>query len=282
MSKRLTFVSAAALAIGLALPLHAQETSAETVIATVNGTEIKLGHLIMTRRALPEQYQHLAADILFPGILDQIIQQIVLEQSLSGDLPTPVQFTLDNQRRATIANAAIDVALNAAVTDASIQAEYDMLYAAAPIAIEYNAAHILVKTKEEAQALSDQARDGADFGELAKEHSTGPSGPSGGSLGWFGPGMMVKPFEDAVKTLEAGGVSDPVETQFGWHVIKLNETRQQDAPTLDQVRDELSASIQQKTVEARIQELTSLAEIDRSVADGLDVSALDDPALMVE
>lgn len=139
-----------------------------------------------------------------------------------------------------------------------------------------------MKTKEEAQALSDQARDGADFGELAKEHSTGPSGPSGGSLGWFGPGMMVKPFEDAVKTLEAGRVSDPVETQFGWHVIKLNETRQQDAPTLDQVRDELSASIQQKTVEARIQELTALAEIDRSVADGLDVSALDDPALMVE
>ena len=74
-------------------------------------------------------------------------------------------------------------------------------------------------------------------------HSTGPSGPSGGELGWFGPGMMVPPFEEAVMAMEVGAVSEPVETQFGWHVITLNDTRSQAAPPLDEVREELAEEI---------------------------------------
>ena len=103
--------------------------------------------------------------------------------------------------------------------------------------------------------------DGADFAETAQERSTGPSGPNGGYLGWFGAGMMVAPFEEAVMTLEVGDVSDPVETQFGWHVIILNETRETELPTLDSLRAELTTEIQQLALNARIEELTAAAEI---------------------
>lgn len=281
MSKRLTFLSAAALSISMALPALAEEApTAETVVATVNGTEITLGHLMLTRRDLPPQYQQLPAEVLFPGILDQVIQQTLLEQSMTGDLPAATRYVLDNQRRSTLANTAIDAALEAAVTEDALQAEYDASYADAAPTPEYNASHILVETEDAAAKLAEEARGGADFAELAKEHSTGPSGPNGGSLSWFGPGMMVKPFEDAVIALEPGAISDPVQTQFGWHVIKLNETRMAPAPTLDEVRGELVEAVQDKTIRALLDDLSGKAEIDRSGAEGLNPEILNDLGLI--
>ncbi|DAA97549.1 TPA: peptidylprolyl isomerase [Candidatus Gastranaerophilales bacterium HUM_9] len=87
--------------------------------------------------------------------------------------------------------------------------------------MKVRASHILVQTKEEADKLLEEINNGADFGELAKEHSMCPSKRDGGDLGFFGRGMMVKPFEDAAFELEVDQVSMPVETQFGWHLIKL-------------------------------------------------------------
>ena len=282
MSKRLTFVSAAALVIGLAGPIHAQETTAETVVATVNGVEIKLGHMIMTRAALPERFQQMPTDVLFPGILDQIIQQIVLEQTIDGDLPAAVQYSLDNQRRAAMAQLAIDSTIEGVATEDALQAEYQAAFADAEVTQEFNAAHILVETEDAAKALTEEARGGADFAALAQEHSTGPSGPSGGSLGWFGPGMMVKPFETAVSNMEVGGVSEPVETQFGWHVIKLNEIREKSGPSFEDVRAQLKSQIEEKAITDQLTALTEAADIDRSVADGLDASILDDASLMAK
>ena len=105
--------------------------------------------------------------------------------------------------------------------------------------------------------------DGADFAELAKENSTGPSGPGGGSLGWFGKGAMVPAFEEAVIGLEDGGVSEPVQTQFGWHVVKRNESRVKDAPELNTVRDELERELRAKAIEDEIERLTSGADVTR-------------------
>ena len=89
--------------------------------------------------------------------------------------------------------------------------------------MKVRASHILVKTEEEANDLLAKLNEGADFGELAEEHSLCPSKRDGGDLGYFGKGMMVKPFEDAAFSMEAGEVSQPVETQFGWHLIKLTD-----------------------------------------------------------
>ena len=145
---------------------------------------------------------------------------------------------------------------------------------------EYNASHILVETEEEAVAVKAEIDAGADFAATAREKSTGPSGPNGGQLGWFGAGAMVPSFEAAVIALEVGEVSNPVQTQFGWHIIILNETRTPDAPTLEEVRDELLQNVRDTAVEEYVASLTAEAQIDQSGAADVDPSVLSDLTLV--
>jgi len=238
-----------------------------------------MGHMIAARIALPEQYQSLPDDVLYQGLMEQLIQQLVLSQA-AGDASNRVQIQLENERRALIAGEMIDGVLSAAVNDETLQAAYDAQYANAEPAKEYNASHILVETEAAAKDLIAQLADGADFAELAKANSTGPSGPNGGELGWFGAGMMVKPFEDAVVTLQAGEVSAPVQTQFGWHVIILNETRMQGAPAMEDVRDELIALVQNNAVETAIAALTATATIERTDVAEIDPATLRNETLI--
>ncbi|OWU86028.1 peptidylprolyl isomerase [Oceanicola sp. 22II-s10i] len=253
----------------------ATPADADTVVATVNGIDVTLGHMVMIRRGLPQQYDQLPPDVLFQGILDQLVQQIVLEQSWQGDLPREVELALDNERSGRVANAALNKYLESAITEEQIKAAYDEKYASGSGEMEYKARHILVETEEEAKALIQELDNGADFAALAREKSTGPSGPNGGDLGWFGPGMMVKPFEDAAVALEAGSYTkEPVETQFGWHVILLEETRAKAAPNLNEVRGEIEQELQRDAVQAHIDGLVENAEIDRGGAEGIDPTLL--------
>ncbi|RDC73744.1 peptidylprolyl isomerase [Rhodovulum sp. 12E13] len=270
---------AGAFALGLAAtPLAAQD--ADTVVATVGGTEITIGHMIVARQTLPRQYQQLPDEVLFPGLLDQLIQQNALAQSLE-DPTKATQLTIENQRTGLLAGEALGMAGQDAVTEEAIETAYEDRYAEAEPSTEYNASHILVETEEEAQSLIGQIDEGADFAELAREHSTGPSGPDGGALGWFGAGMMVPEFEEAVMALEAGEVSPPVQTQFGWHVVKLNETRMADAPPLEEVRAEIAEELRQQAVEARIAEVVEQADITRAEID-VDPAILSDLSLVAE
>lgn len=272
MSKHLTKLSALALIVGLAAPVHAQDAS--TVVATVNGTEITLGHMITVRATLPEQYQQLPDDVLFDGILNQLIQQTTLAETRNGAETMRMRVALENEKRAMLAAEAVEGIATEAVTDEALQAAYDEQFANAEQGTEFSAAHILVETEEEAQALITELEGGAEFAALAREKSTGPSGPNGGDLGWFSAGMMVQPFQDAVEALEVGKVSAPVQTQFGWHVIQLKETREKDAPTLDAVREQLSQSIQQEAVEASINALVEAASVDRMEKGEIDAALL--------
>jgi peptidyl-prolyl cis-trans isomerase C len=275
-------MTGAALALALSLPAYAQELDASTVVATVNGTEITLGHMIAMQGRLPEQYRQLPDEVLFQGMLDQLIQQQVLADSAREDLPRADALGLENEARAYLAGRVIDRVANAGVDDAAIQMLYDETFAGAEPEIEWNASHILVETEEEAAALVQQLREtDADFAELAREESTGPSGPNGGALGWFGAGMMVPEFEQAVQDMEAGDVSDPVQTQFGWHVVTLNETRQKDAPPLEQVREQLMQQIQGQAVDAALARLTDEAEIERAEVE-IDPSAIRETDLIAE
>lgn len=266
MRKRLTFLSAIGLAALTALPLAAEPT-ADTVVARVNGAEITLGHVILARFALPQQYQQLPDEVLYDLIIDQLVQQTALEQSLDGAMPRYVQLSLDNERRSLLASDAIDDIVAGAADDAAVQAAYDAQYADGFGGDEFRAQHILVETMEEAKALKLDLDGGADFSEMAKEKSTGPSGPNGGDLGWFGMGRMVPEFETAVVALAPGEVSDPVQTQFGWHLILLNEKRKSAAPELAAVRDEIVGDLQQKAIEKRIDELMNVAEVEKPQVD---------------
>ncbi|MDP5349473.1 MAG: peptidylprolyl isomerase [Paracoccaceae bacterium] len=265
-----TSLSAAVFAVWAAAPVLAQDTAdADSVIATVNGTEITLGQMIMARTTLPQQYLSLPDEVLFNGILDQLIQQSVLAQTVGEDAPRSVQIALENERRALLAAAVVDDILKDAVTDEALQKAYDEAFANAEPTREWNASHILVETEEEAAALITRLNAGEEFAALAQEASSDSSAASGGQLGWFESGMMVPDFEAAVVALEVGAVSAPVQTQFGWHVVKLNETRLREIPTLEQVADELRPQVERAAVQARLDELTAAATVERPGA-GID------------
>ena len=278
MQKRLNFIAALGFAVTLAVPATAQDAS--TVVATVNGKDITIGHMIVARATLPEQYQQLPANVLFDGILKQLVDQTLLADDFSGDLPPRVTLSLENEERSLIAGERVEAALAEALTDEAIQEAYNAEYANVEPTQEYNASHILVETEEEALAIKADLDGGADFAATAQEKSTGPSGPNGGSLGWFGKGAMVPSFEAAVVELEVGAVSAPVETQFGWHVIILNETRNASAPTLEEARAQLQGRIQETAVNAVIENLRANAEIDETGAEGIDPAIISDLAIV--
>ncbi len=254
------------------------DVSADTVVATVNGTDITLGNMIVLRGTLPEQYLTLPDDVLYKGILDQLVQQEALVQSLGAPSRADL-LRIDNDRRGYLANVALQAVVAAAVTDAALQAAYDAKYANAPPAIEYNAAHILVPTKEEADAIKAELDGGADFARLAREKSTDGAAANGGNLGWFGRGMMVKPFEDAVVAMQPGTISGPIQTDFGWHIIHLKETRETAKPTLDEVRAELAAEIEQAAIADYVARLEAAATVTRPGA-GFDPALVKDAALV--
>ncbi|MDU8927870.1 peptidylprolyl isomerase [Alisedimentitalea sp. MJ-SS2] len=282
MSKRLSFMAAPLVALALSMaPAGAGEgPGADSVVATVNGTEITLGHMLLVRADLPPQYQQLPDDVLFDGILSQLVSQTLLEQSLKGDAPRNVRLALANERRSLLAAEAISVALSDRMTEEAIMAAYSAKYEGSP-GKEFHASHILVESENEAKALISRLEGGADFATLAKEHSTGPSGPSGGDLGWFGvTRRMVPEFQAAVDVMEIGSVSAPVETEFGWHVIMLIETRLAEAPPLEEVRGEIEADLQAALIEEHIATLETTAKIDRSAESSFDPAILKDLSLL--
>ncbi len=286
MFERLKPIAVSALLMGSlgAAPVLAEDgaPSADTVVATVGGTDITLGHMLMLRAGLPEQFAQVPADVLYTGILDQLVQQTLLVNVHDGELPQQAILAMENERRAVIASDEMAKIVETVVTDEAVQTYFDDNYLNSDGVTEFKAAHILVETEEEAQKLVEEAREGGNFAELARENSTGPSGPSGGDLGWFSDGMMVQPFQDAVAQMEPGSVSDPVQTQFGWHVIKLEETREKGAPGLDEVRTEIEEALRQKAIEARITELEEAGTVDRKAGDALDPEVLNQIDLLEE
>lgn len=311
MNHLIRIAHGAALAALLALPVTAQESAAEApaetpaetpaeapaepaaeaapaappsadmVIATVNGVDITLGNMIVMRARLPEQYQSLPDETLYNGILEQIIQQLALGSGMEGKLSRGSELALENERRAFLAGEALSVVAEAALSEEALQALYDERYAGAPTTQEYNASHILLATEEEAAAVKAEIDAGADFAELARSRSTGPSAANGGNLGWFEQGMMVEPFEQAVMALGVGEVSGPVQTEFGWHIIRLNEVRLKEAPPLDEVRAELNGELQNAAIEEAIAAATGSAEVVRAEVQ-IDPAVLRDLSLVAD
>ena len=267
------FWAGLALAATLTAPVLAEGETAATVVATVNGTEITLGQMIALHENLPPQYLTLPDDVLFTGILEQLVQQEVLSQSHAA-LSVRDEANVTNDRRSYLSGVVIQGVISTAVTEEALQKAYDDRFKDAEPQKEYHAAHILVDSEEKAKELKAQLDGGADFAELAKANSTDTgSGAQGGDLGWFGLGMMVKPFEEAVVGAEPGKVTDPVQSDFGWHLVLVKETRIAEQPTLDQLRDELAAEVENTAINAKIEELTKGATVTRE-GEGFDPALL--------
>jgi peptidyl-prolyl cis-trans isomerase C len=196
-------------------------------------------------------------------VLDQMInmQLIAAQAEKDGmDKDPEVATRIALLRTQILADAAAQKYVKAnEPTDAELQAAYD----SATDKTEYHASHILVPTKEKAEQLIKKLKGGAKFEDLAKTESTDNSKANGGDLGWFTTAKMVKPFGDAVKGLKKGDfTAEPVQTQYGWHIIKLQDTR--DAP-LDQMKPQLSNPIMQKKFQAYIDGLKKNAKIEKKL-----------------
>ena len=127
--------------------------------------------------------------------------------------------------------------------------------------MEYNASHILVKEEEQAKNILKDLEGGSTFEELAKKHSIGPSGEKGGNLEWFDLNSMVPEFSTALMVLSEGDISQPVQTKFGWHLIKLNETREKKIPELKEIRAQLVQNLRQKKINDYLKSLNENSEI---------------------
>lgn len=281
MSIGTKLLAASAMVLALSAPLYAADVTSDTVVATVNGTDITLGHMAALRAGLPEGYLVLPDEILFDGILKQLIQQVALAQIAETRLAKRDHDMLEVQRLNYLASIMLDDAVATAVTEERLNAAYTAQFVSTGPVTEYNAAHILVATEDEAKAIKAEIEAGADFAEIAKLKSTDGAAADGGALGWFTLDVMVEPFANAVAQMQPGQVAGPVQTEYGWHVIKVSETRLADVPTLASVRRQLETELQNAAVQDRLDQAVADAQVTESI-DGIDKAILKDPALRGE
>ncbi|MGL4414700.1 peptidylprolyl isomerase [Roseinatronobacter monicus] len=250
--------------------LSETEPTRDTVLATVNGTEITVGHLLAARETLPEQFQEMPGEALFQPLVEQLIEQTAIMQEAEGTLSVREQIAFENEQRAFIANAALTRVASEALSEENVNEAYNAFvteFDGREPTPEFNASHIIVETEEEAQALRAELDEGADFAELAREHSMDGAAAGGGSLGWFGLGAMIPEFEEAVQELEVGEYMGPLETSFGWHLVLLNDTRMSQAPELEEVREALEENLQREAAQAALNRATEAAAIERNYED---------------
>lgn len=232
---------------------------ASTVVATIGERDVTLGELIAARATLPPQLQlQLPDNVIFEGLRSQLIDEqalsIAAENAGTADDPA-IARQLAAARRQILAEAYISSVVEPQLTEEALRARYEQDVASAEAGEEVRARHILVATEDEAKDVISRLNDGAAFEDLAKEVSTGPSGVNGGDLGFFRAGQMVPEFEQAAFALEPGAISEPVQTQFGWHVIKLEERRALTPPAFEQVAAELREQVGRELAQAEVERL---------------------------
>lgn len=262
-SLRFAIAGAALAAVAFSLPATAQDAK---VLATVDGHQITSNDVQFARESLGEALQQMPADQQEPFLVNMLVESHLLAEAArkagvadSADYKKQMRW-LESQalREAYIRERTAEM-----VSDEEVKAKYDEARAQVSGKKEIQARHILVKTEDEAKAVIAELDKGADFVELAKSKSTGPSGPRGGDLGFFGQGRMVPEFETAAFALDKGAYTkQPVKSQFGWHVIKKEDEREQSFPAFEDVKERIKVSLQAEKLQGIINELRDNAKIE--------------------
>lgn len=277
--KHVTFLGAMAVSLSITTGAFAQDVTADTVVAKVGDTEITVGELIIARSMLPAQYAQFPDEVLFTGLVDQLVQQQLLADALETTPPS-VTYTIQNEQRSLMAAQVISDITQTSITQDLLQQAYQDRFADAPETPEYRAAHLLVVTEEEANAAKAQLDAGEAFADVAAAVSTDVTSANGGDLGWFGEGAMVDEFETAVMALNIGEISNPFETQFGWHIVTLTDRRMSEIPPFEQVAQQLSAELQEAAVIAYLDELSAATTVERPEDGAFDPSVINQVELL--
>lgn len=272
MSKtRIALLLSALIAGTTALAQDAQTPAAAPAqgnvnIAVVNGKPypLDLFRVFYLERLQETQGKNDAAfqQQAFNEFMSMIVASQEADKRKLQDRPD-VTAAMELQRLKVMSNAALaSMAQDLKITDDELKAAYDEVKKGAN-RIEYKARHILVKDEAEAKKLIKQLNKGADFSELAKKHSEGPNGKTGGDLGWVDGTQTVKPFADAIAAMKPGTYSkEPVQTQFGWHIIKLEDTRTAQPPAFEDAKPQLTALVQRQKLSQEIAKLRDSAMVE--------------------
>ena len=239
----------------------------EDAIASVNGQYISKKTLEDLEKDIAERSHGQAPAFPKDKLVEELVQrELLVQDALKKKLDqTPETIAqLDAARKALLTQANLQSYLKAnPISDEEIKKEYESKVGGAG-STEYKASHILVKTEEEAKKLIAELDKGAKFDKLANKHSLdAKESQNGGQLGWFSPTQMVAPFSEAVAKLEKGKYSKvPVKTQFGYHIIMLEDTRKQTPPPLEAVKEQLTPMIQRQKVQEMVENLRKQAKVE--------------------
>jgi peptidyl-prolyl cis-trans isomerase C len=273
---------AAALSVAAVLPASAQDTKApaaaptaeaakpapapDTLLATVNGARITEADVEIAETDLDPQFARLAPEQRRAAALSALIEiHVVADKAKSEgiDKDPDVQRRIALLDLRALHSAYIDRDIASKITDAELHKRYEEEIAKTPPVNEIHARHILVKTKEEAEAIIKQLDKGADFEKLAKEKSTDGAASQGGDLGWFSQGQMVPEFDKAAFALKVGQYTEqPVHTQFGWHVIKVEDKRMKQPPSFDKVKNQIRQLVMRDKYFAAVNAAREAAKVD--------------------
>ena len=257
----LAIIAALVIFIHSSQEIYSQEPlSAETPFIEVNGKVIKFGSAIIAFSKIQQRNVNFDKNTIF----SQIVQQLVNEELLSQKIDKENKLTLlalEHEKRSAKAAQMVSKILKNFPNDELVESAYQNLTNDLRGSLEYNASHILVKEEGQAINIRKDISNGKNFEALAKEHSIGPTGKNGGNLDWFDLGSMVPEFSTALMVLSEGDISQPVQTNFGWHLIKLNKTREKKIPEFKEIKAQLIQNLRQKKINDYLKSLTENSEI---------------------
>ena len=254
---------AALASLLLSVPVFASDP-----VARINGEEISRADVDAFVASLPPDVAATPpGDLWMPVIERMISNRLIVDEARRLGIQDSPAFLAELARleEDLLQRLYAESLVQQAVTQETVTEAYDAWAAsltANGLPLEVHASHILVATSDEAQEITLSARQGEDFADLARSHSIGPTGPKGGDLGWFRAGMMVAEFEEAAWTLAPGEISDPVETRFGWHVIKVHDRRTMEVPPFDSVEATLRQELARQAIADDVERLRSAAAIE--------------------
>ena len=237
------------------------------IVANVNNEDISLETMIHAMNELPPEIQSQPFMSYYEDLLERVIDIKLFAQEgkkMKLDEEPSVRAAIDFVIEKVLMQAFLSKYVQENIKEENIKASYNNFIADETSREEIKASHILMDTASEAIDVINMLNDGDDFAELAKNKSTGPSGPSGGDLGWFKRGQMVPPFEKAAFSLNKNEITQlPVQTQFGWHVIKIFDKRIPEAPSYENMKSKLIQDLERKIVSKKIQDLRNDALIEK-------------------
>lgn len=265
-----SFARSIALALLIATPAAAAEPN--PIVAAVNGAEIRRGDVEEAYKRLPEQYRGVPFEVLFQPLVTSLIDTKLMAHDarrLKIDKEDPFKRDLARLEDQLLERTLLIRRLEQESTDKALRQRYEKFVAEAAKKMEVRARHILVDSEDAAKAAIAELEKGGDFAELAKKKSRDPSSASGGDLGFFGEEDMLPAFSEAAFALPVGQHSrTPVNTQFGWHVIKVEERRPAKAPPFEMAEDEIRTQLSRDISAQILEKLRKDAKIERFAADG--------------